>query len=51
MTEKTFKFKIVPQQGRFYDDDRNGGECAFTTTSDDIPYFYDCYDDPFGVLP
>lgn len=51
MTEKTFKFKIVPQQERFYNENSNWGVYTFTTTSDDIPYFYDCYDDPFGAIP
>ena len=51
MTEKTFKFKIVPQQERFYNENSNWGVYTFTTTSNDIPYFYDCYDDPFGDDP
>uniref|UniRef100_UPI0040294D04 helix-hairpin-helix domain-containing protein n=1 Tax=Ruminococcus bicirculans (ex Wegman et al. 2014) TaxID=1160721 RepID=UPI0040294D04 len=51
MTEKTFKFKIVPQQERFYNENSNWGVYTFTTTSNDIPYFYDCYDDPFGDNP
>jgi len=51
MAEKIFKFKIVPQQERFYNENSNWGVYTFTTTSDDIPYFYDCYDDPFGDKP
>ena len=39
MAEKTFKFKIVPQQERFYNENSNWGVYTFTTTSDDIPYF------------
>ena len=49
MTEKTFKFKIVPQQERFYNENSNWGVYTFTTTSNDIPYFYDCYNDPYNV--
>lgn len=51
MAEKIYKFKIVPQQERFYNENSNWGVYTFITTSDDIPYFYDCYDDPFGDKP
>lgn len=50
MADKILEFKIVPQQERYYNEDSNWGVYSFTT-DDEIPEFYDCYDDPFGDNP
>ena len=43
MAEQIYKFKIIPQQERFYNDESNWGVYNFTT-EDEIPEYYDCYD-------
>lgn len=50
MADKILEFKIVPQQERYYNEDSNWGVYSFTT-DDEIPEFYECYDDPFGDNP
>ena len=47
MDNTIYKFKIVPQQERYYNEDSNWGVYSFTT-NDNIPKFYECYDDPFA---
>ena len=43
MAEQIYKFKIIPQQERFYNNESNWGVYNFTT-EDEIPEYYDCYD-------
>jgi exodeoxyribonuclease V alpha subunit len=45
--ENVYKFKIIPQHERYYNQDANWGVYTFIT-SDDIPE-YDIFKDPFGA--
>lgn len=49
-TKDVLEFKIIPQAERFYSESSNYGVYTFATL-DDIPYFYDCYGDPFSNSP
>lgn len=47
MANDTLKFSLVPQQERYYNEDSNWGVYSFTT-DDEIPEYYECYNDPFS---
>lgn len=47
MANDKLEFSLIPQKERYYNEDNNWGVYSFTT-EDEIPQYYECYNDPFG---